>query len=363
MSVKVALLVTMAWLAACGRPPPAPPTSASTPGPGAPPSASEPAPSPLLSASPFVLTSGLAGLAPPGYTARGVERVGEGEDLFERVGLLASFITPRGHRETVCQRYTSSAAPPRHVGVCVHVTRGPLAAMAVFLRMRRLMPQLVTRPEIQEALALPPEAEVPDVFRHLKQLVPAPVPRLEVRASPLGAHAWETSTALFMVQGDAYVEIFSDRSDEPATQARRRLANELARRYAGTTAEAPPFPEAGMGPEGVQVVTTNAFGLSGLNDVYTAMYARGDDEAMAFWSRRASASEAEELARSWRDLLRASGAAPAAWTLPGATVLDIFGFVEVVCVRGDVLAGVHQASAAELARGLAEGLCPQEASR
>ena len=351
------LMMTALLLASCGRP--APPRPAPTPTPAASPAPDATPPS----AGPFDLMTQLASLAPPGYAAQDTPRAGAGDDLFERVGLLASFITPRRHRQTACQRFTAAGAPAGRLGVCAHVMQDPHGAMAVYLRLKRLMPQLVARPEIRDAIALPTMTEVPDVFRHIKELVPAPVPRLEVLVSPLGDHAWETSTALFMVQGDAYVEAFSDRADEPSTRARRRLARDLARRYGGVTAEAPPFPVAGMGPEGVQVETTNAFGLSGLNNVYTAVYPGGDGEAMAFWTRRASAGEARQLGRAWRDLLRANGAAPATWTLPDATVLDIFGFLEVICVRGDVLAGVHQANATERSRALAEALCTHDGGR
>ena len=358
MSANAVLFVMMLSLLSCGRqgsPPPASGSRPTSPGSGAEGAAGD--------AVPFTLDAGLAVLAPPGYAAAELVRVDSGDRLFEHIGILASFVNPRGHRSSVCQRFTKPGDDDADFGVCVHVMQDPHAAMAIYLRLKGLLPELVQRPDLRFALEAPMSDAIPTEFRHLKRLIPSKASTLDALPSPLGEPAWETATALFLVQGDAYMECFSERNDEGATQTRRRFMGALRQRYGGVTVEIPRFPKPGLVPGGVQIATRNGFGMSELDKLFTAEYQRGDAEAMAFWSSRSSAAEAAELAGKWKKLLEAQGAAPGSWSHPGATVLEVFGFTELVCVRGKVLAGVHQASSTALARDLAPDLCPAETGR
>ena len=266
---------------------------------------------------PFLGGTGPAFEAPPGFQADGpLEHFNE-DDLYLKVDGRDSLFTSTGFRSATCRRFVSRGDGSHAFEACVFVMQSPWAAMSIYLRTKR------------------PEG----------------------RPSAVARHAYESANALFLAQGDAYVELVSGGTDEETTAARRAFAAALVPTFAGEAAPFPSFPVEGQVPDRLRVVVRDAFGLEHFDGVYTTEYEADGRAATAFWSERPDAAEAATLAGAWTGWLARNGATPRDAGLPGVVGLEVLGFTELVCLRGRVLAGVHQAEDAALARGLAARLC------
>jgi hypothetical protein len=177
--------------------------------------------------------------------------------------------------------------------------------------------------------------------------------------------AYRAENALFLAHGSFYLELIASGRDEPLLAALEALAAAfMARRPVAKAAiaERDLFPREGLAEAGIRLIPADAFGMAGLDRVFTATYAADGAEMTAFLSRRATPQEAAELARAYADFLKAYGGevSPAEALADGAAVIAILDMYEVVFARGAFLAGVHEApsraKALELAARLAEKL-------
>ena len=173
---------------------------------------------------------------------------------------------------------------------------------------------------------------------------------------------YRAENALFLAHGSFYLELVASGRDEPLLAALETLARSfMARRPAAAKAaiaERDLFPREGLAEESIRLIPADAFGVAGLDRVFTAAYAADGVEMTAFLSRRANPQEAAELARSYVDFLKAYGgeADPAEAPDGGASVVAILDMYEVVFVRGAFLAGVHEAPSREKGLALADRL-------
>jgi len=105
------------------------------------------------------------------------------------------------------------------------------------------------------------------------------------------------------------------------------------------------FPKAGLVENSIRLIPADAFGVAGLERVFTATYAVGGAEITAFLSRRATPQEALDLSRSYVDFLRAYGGEVKATDqpVPGAALVAVLDMYEVIFSQGPFLAGVHEA--------------------
>jgi hypothetical protein len=112
----------------------------------------------------------------------------------------------------------------------------------------------------------------------------------------------------------------------------------------------------------LELIATDAFGVAGLDRVFTATYQRQSVELTAFLSRRADAPAAAEQVRAYTEFLTAYGGELVASDspVPGAAVVAIMDAYMVVFAQGPFFAGVHEAAdkvpALELVRELAAAL-------
>ena len=106
------------------------------------------------------------------------------------------------------------------------------------------------------------------------------------------------------------------------------------------------------------MTASDAFGLEGLNDVYTGEYKSEAGEATAFLSVRATPEDAATWKENYLRFLKENGYTdvPAEAAPPGAAVLKLDDSFEVVLTDGPVLAGVHEATSLPSAVGLARAL-------
>lgn len=173
-------------------------------------------------------------------------------------------------------------------------------------------------------------------------------------------NAYATANALFFTAGKFYVELVVDRAVDdlpsvlaPLTTAFLAKLPEARAGAAKTPADL--FPPAGLIPNSVRLTATDAFGLAGFQNVYTAEYAQSDGPVTAFLAQRPDAAQAAAEARRYQEFLMANGfqvvSDPA--IPPGITILALEDFYEAVLVVQDTLAGVHEAPSRATALSLA----------
>jgi hypothetical protein len=102
-------------------------------------------------------------------------------------------------------------------------------------------------------------------------------------------------------------------------------------------------------------VSADAFGYDRFDQIFTATYKLQGSELMAYYSRRKTPGEAEELASSYRDFLIEFGGKKIESDLgiKTATVINILDTYEIVFSLGPYLAGVREAADQQPAQKLA----------
>lgn len=174
--------------------------------------------------------------------------------------------------------------------------------------------------------------------------------------------AYRAENALFFVHGPYYLEIIASGTEDRLQTSMDALARAFiqSRPVAqATIAERDLFPKPGLVETSISLIPADAFGLAGLDRVFTATYQTpAGAEMTAFLSRRADPREAEGLAGAFVDFIKAYGGEVQASDepVPGAAVVAILDMVEVVFAEGPFLAGVHEAPDREHAVRLAQEL-------
>ncbi|WP_243313110.1 DUF6599 family protein [Fundidesulfovibrio agrisoli] len=191
----------------------------------------------------------------------------------------------------------------------------------------------------------------------------------------LAQNAYATENALFLTKGRFYLELVADHASPELRPALESLAQTLLAALpedAAQKSEAELFPAEGLRADSVRLAVSDALGMEGLENVYTAEYALPSGEAAAFLARRENAAQARAQAEAYAAFLTGNGFKPVppgpdtAGLPEGARVLALEDMIQVVMTRGPVLAGVHdsvnRAAALELARVLGNALAksPEE---
>ena len=174
----------------------------------------------------------------------------------------------------------------------------------------------------------------------------------------VGQYAYQTPNALFFVHGPFYVEIVASDISETIHQPMMSFAEAFIVKHpvqAQTIGEKELFPAEGLIQNSISLVSADAFGYEGFDQIFTAAYIHQDNELMAFYSRRKTPREAEELASSYREFLTAFGGQSVDFD-PGietARMIYILDTYEVVFSHGPYLAGVREAADKSSAQELA----------
>jgi len=197
------------------------------------------------------------------------------------------------------------------------------------------------------------------------------------RPLPLAPDAYATENALYFTRGNHYVELTADRADPETVAGLETLAQHLfdtlpagpaqaaASGPAGNAAAPDPkslFPATGLDAASVRLAASDAMGMAGFSDVYTAEYTLPAGPATALLALRDAPQDATADARAFAEFLTQNGYAAAplpegAPTLPaGAVMLAADGSYELLWTRGRMLAGVHDAAGVEAALALAREL-------
>jgi hypothetical protein len=192
--------------------------------------------------------------------------------------------------------------------------------------------------------------------------------REEATADDRLPNAYHTENALFLVQGNFYLELIGTDADDKLTQAMKTLARLFVESHAGAPVAQEPgadlFPVEGLDAGTRQLITANAFGYEALDHIYAAEYLLDGTRLTVFVSDRQEPEAASALADNYRKTLVSYGATivDTPPSTSGATALKFFDTYEIIFNRGRYLAGIHEAAdlkhADLMANRLAEHLEP-----
>jgi len=178
--------------------------------------------------------------------------------------------------------------------------------------------------------------------------------RKSVEKVALVEHAYRTANALFFITGHYYVEMIAATPGDTVPSMLIAFAENYLEHIqedgpseAETSDPKSVFPKEGLITDSVALIAKDAFGFSGLDQVYTAQYNAPDTEISLFVSLRPSPKEAKALAEAYRDFLIQFGGTEMAATgsspVEGLLAISIMDSYELIFSRGPYLAGVHMA--------------------
>jgi len=182
--------------------------------------------------------------------------------------------------------------------------------------------------------------------------------REDARTLALGQYAYQTPNALFFVHGPFYVEIVASDASESIIAPMTALADAFIASHpiqVQAIGEKELFPEAGLIQASISLVAADAFGYDRFDQIFTAAYQLQGSELMAYYSRRKTPREAQELASSYRDFLTAFGgkAVEADLGIKTGSMIYILDSYEIVFSYGPYVAGVREAADRQAAQELA----------
>ncbi len=168
--------------------------------------------------------------------------------------------------------------------------------------------------------------------------------------------AYATPNGRFLAHGRYYLEMVGAEASEPLMTAADAMAAAFVDRIGADAAELTEmalFPEDGRVSGSRSLVASDAFGITGFNQVFTATYQQNGADFMAYVARRESAVSARSTAETVRDFYLEFGGT-ALDGPEGVAVVDILDTIEVVLHEGRYVIGVHEAPDRETALALAE---------
>jgi len=174
---------------------------------------------------------------------------------------------------------------------------------------------------------------------------------------------YETANALYFVHGKYYIELVgsaeSDELMDGATKVKKKIRTSLAVDHDAQIAELAIFAPENLIPDSFKLYISDTFGFAGLTNTFAGRYEIDGQIVTAFFSKRAGAQEARNIAQAYHSFLLDSGCTDKATnnqTLRNldAEVIDSYGTTEIIFVIGPFVAGVHEADNQRAAEKLAE---------
>jgi len=161
--------------------------------------------------------------------------------------------------------------------------------------------------------------------------------------------SYRTENGHYFLNGNHYVEIVGSGTTQEEISAREDLAKAII----GVNPVPSPdfdelllFPEPYLEPHSISLISKDAFGFEGLDNVFTALYNVDGMEVVLFVSARTSPSEAAERASAYYAFLLANGGkavASRALNDEAVRLVEILDTFELIVTKGSVLAGVREA--------------------
>ena len=168
-------------------------------------------------------------------------------------------------------------------------------------------------------------------------------------------YSYRSSNALFLVHDSYYVEIIASEASEQVMQPMKLLAERFVRNIGTKTAvinEMELFPQQDLVPNSSALISSDAFGYEGLDKVYTAEYELDGAGIMAYFSRRQTGRDAEQLAAGYRNFLINFGgeAIDTQLLIKDAQLVEILDTYEIIFFYGEYMAGVREAATIDQAK-------------
>jgi Family of unknown function (DUF6599) len=177
----------------------------------------------------------------------------------------------------------------------------------------------------------------------------------------LTGHAYLAGNALFLVNGPYYVEVVAAEASPAIQKGLKSLAKAFIAAHpeqAEEPVELKLLPQDRRVAGSTKLTARSAFGIQGLDWIFSAAYSDDRAEALAFVSRRNSPAAAHALGDKFHSFWLEFGGK--AISLPGdsqgARVVSILDNYEVCLIRGDYLIGVHEATNLEFGLDLVKQL-------
>jgi hypothetical protein len=188
--------------------------------------------------------------------------------------------------------------------------------------------------------------------------------RQDAESLDLAQFAYRTSNALFLIHGRYYIEIIASKVSQqiqpPITlMAETFILNTPSKTV--TVNETKLFPKQGLVQNSAVLISSNAFGYSGFDNIYTAEYKFDDHGLVAYLSHRDTPAKAKELASAYAAFLSTYGGKNIETQIPikDARLIEILDTYEIVFSHGSYLAGTREAATIDQATALATRLYHQ----
>jgi hypothetical protein len=183
--------------------------------------------------------------------------------------------------------------------------------------------------------------------------------RQNAKALDLSQHAYRTSNALFLTHGRYYVEIIASKVSEqiqfPVTKMAETFIRNTPVKKMVADNEARLFPKQELVQNSVVLISSNAFGYDGFDNIYTAEYKFDDNSLMAYLSHRKTPANAKKLALEYSVFLSTYGGKNMEAQIPikDARLIEILDTYEIVFSYESYLAGIREAATIDQAKALA----------
>jgi hypothetical protein len=168
--------------------------------------------------------------------------------------------------------------------------------------------------------------------------------------------AYATPNGRFLAHGRYYLELVGAEASDSLMAAADAMAAAFVDRIgadAANVTEMALFPEDDRVPGSRSLVSSDAFGITGFDQVFTAQYRRNGADIMAYVARRESEASARSTAETVRDFYLEFGGTSLDGP-EGVAVIDILDTIEVVLHQGRYVIGVHEAPDRETGLALAQ---------
>jgi hypothetical protein len=185
--------------------------------------------------------------------------------------------------------------------------------------------------------------------------------RQDAKTLDLTQYAYSTSNAFFLVHGRYYLEIITSKASEQMPLPLKMMAETFIRNTPVETAvfnETELFPKQKLVENSMALISANAFGYDGFDQIYTAEYEVDDHSLVAYLSHRKTPAKAKELVSAYTKFLLAYGGRHIETQLPikDARLIEILDTYEIVFSHGLYLAGIREAATLDEAKTLAARL-------
>lgn len=178
----------------------------------------------------------------------------------------------------------------------------------------------------------------------------------DLEASGPTLFAYATPNGRFLAHGPYYLELVGAQASDPLMAAADHMARAFVSQIGGDAAEVTEmalFPDSGRVAGSRSLISSDAFGITGFDQVFTAAYTVNSHAFTAYVARRDSDDAAKAMAEAVRDFYLEYGGT----ALPGPqgmAVMDILDTIEVVLSQGHYIIGVHEAPDKETALDLVQ---------